>query len=57
MIASAICDTRQVASETARAEGPYAFADPVDVVVHQNDCQEGSDMRFELNRQTRKKNK
>jgi hypothetical protein len=36
-------------------EGPYAFADPVDVVVHQNDCQDGSDMR--LNRQTRKKNK
>ena len=55
MIASAICDNRQVASETVHTEGPYAFADPVDVVVHQNDCQDGSDMR--LNRQTRKKNK
>jgi Pectate lyase superfamily protein len=57
VLASAICDNRQVASETARAEGPYAFADPIDVVVHQNDCQDGSDMRFEVNRQSRKKNK
>jgi hypothetical protein len=55
--ASAICDNRQVSSQTARAEGPYAFADAVDVVVHQNDCETGSDMRFEVNRQTRKKKK
>jgi polygalacturonase len=55
VLASAICDNRQVSSETARAEGPYAFADAIDIVVHQNDCQDGSDMRFEVNRQTRKK--
>jgi hypothetical protein len=57
VLASAICDNRQVSSQTARAEGPYAFADAVDVVVHQNDCGEGSDMRFEVNRNTRKKKK
>ena len=36
-------DLRQSAgqSQTARQEGPYAFADAVDVVVHQNDCEEG----------------
>jgi len=57
VLASAICANRQVASETARSEGPYAFADPVDVVIQQNDCQDGSDMRFEVNRQSRKRNK
>lgn len=57
VLASAICGNRQVASETAHSEGPYAFADPVDVVIHQNDCQDGSDMRFEVNRQSHKRNK
>jgi hypothetical protein len=57
VLASAICDNRQVSSQTARQEGPYAFADSIDVVVHQNDCEDGRDMRFEVNRQTRKKNK
>ena len=57
VLASAICENRQVSSQTARQEGPYAFADAVDVVVHQNDCGEGSDMRFEVNRNTRKKKK
>jgi polygalacturonase len=55
--ASAICDNRQVSSQTARVEGPYAFADAIDVVVHQNDCEAGSDTRFEVNRNTRKKKK
>lgn len=55
--ASAICDNRQVSSQTARAEGPYAFADAIDVIVHQNDCESGSDMRFEVNRNTPKKKK
>ena len=57
VVASAICDNRQVTSQTARQEGPYAFADTIDVVVHQNDCGEGSDVRFEVNRNTRKKKK
>jgi hypothetical protein len=33
--------------------GPY-YADPVDMVVHQDDCLDGQDMRFEVNRQNRK---
>lgn len=57
VLTSSICDNRQVTSQTARSEGPYAFADTIDVVVHQNDCGEGSDMRFEVNRNTRKKKK
>jgi Pectate lyase superfamily protein/Right handed beta helix region len=57
VLASAICGNRQVISEKASSEGLNAFADPIDVVVHQNDCEGGSDMRFEVNRQTRKKNK
>jgi polygalacturonase len=56
VLASAICGNRQVTSEKAPSEGLNAFADPIDIVVHQNDCQDGSDMRFEVNRQTRKKN-
>ena len=57
VLASAICGNRQVTSEKASSEGLNAFADPIDIVVHQNDCEDGSDMRFEVNRQTRKKNK
>src|SRR5262249_61193675 len=53
--ASAICGNRQVTSEKASSEGLNVFADPIDIVVHQNDCEDGSDMRFEVNRQTRKK--
>ena len=55
VLASAICGNRQVTSEKASSEGLNAFADPIDIVVHQNDCEDGSDMRFEVNRQTRKK--
>ena len=53
VLASAICGNRQVTSEKASSEGLNAFADPIDIVVHQNDCEDGSDMRFEVNRQTR----
>jgi hypothetical protein len=55
VLASAICDNRQVTSQAAPSQGLNAFADEIDIVVHQNDCQDGSDMRFEVNRQTRKK--
>ncbi|HSB59503.1 MAG TPA: glycosyl hydrolase family 28-related protein [Methyloceanibacter sp.] len=55
VLASAICDNRQITSEAAPSQGLNAFADAIDIVVHQNDCQDGSDMRFEVNRQTRKK--
>ena len=55
--AAAICDNRQVAHETAATEGLNAFADPVALVVHQNDCGEGHDLRFEVNRGKRKRPK
>lgn len=55
--AAAICDNRQVAHETAATEGLNAFADPVALVVHQNDCGEGRDARFEVNRGKRKRSK
>lgn len=52
ILASAICDNRQVTTQSAPPEGRYAFADPVDMVVHQDDCLDGRDMRFEVNRET-----
>lgn len=57
ILASAICGNRQVRTESAPSDGPYAFADPVDMVVHQDDCLDGRDMRFEVNRETRKQSK
>jgi hypothetical protein len=55
--AAAICGNRQVAHETVATEGLNAFADPVALVMHQNDCDEGSDPRFEVNRSKRKRSK
>jgi polygalacturonase len=53
--ASAICDNRQISSQAAPSGGLNAFADPISIVVHQNDCDEGRDARFEVNRQKRKR--
>jgi hypothetical protein len=47
ILASAICDNRQVPTQSAPSDGPYAYADPVDMFVHQDDCLDGQDMRFE----------
>jgi len=55
--AAAICGNRQVAPETAATGGLNAFADPIAVVMHQNDCEEGRDPRFEVNRGRRKRAK
>jgi polygalacturonase len=55
--AASICANRQVAHETAATEGLNAYADPVALVVHQNDCGEGTDLRFETNRAKRKRSK
>jgi Pectate lyase superfamily protein len=52
--ASAICDNRQITSQLAPSGGLDAFAEPIELVVHQNDCQDGRDPRFEVNRQNRK---
>jgi hypothetical protein len=57
VLASAICSNRQVTSQTEPSGGFNAFAHPIVVVVHQSECQEGWDMRFEVNRQKRKRSK
>jgi polygalacturonase len=53
--ASAICSNRQVMSEEAPSGGLNAYSDPINVVMHQNDCGEGADMRFEVTRFKKKK--
>jgi polygalacturonase len=53
--ASAICNNRQLASQAAPSGGLNVFVDPINIVVHQNDCGEGRDTRFEVNRQKRKR--
>jgi hypothetical protein len=55
--AASICANRQVAYETAATEGLNTYADPVALVVHQNDCGEGTDLRFETNRAKRKRSR
>jgi len=57
VVASAICGNRQAIPETQPANELNAFADPIEMMVHQNDCQDGADMRFEITRETKKKKK
>jgi hypothetical protein len=52
---SAICDNRFVGYEQQQASELNAFADPVEVVALQSDCRDGQDLRFEVNRQKKKK--
>ncbi len=54
---AAICENRHLAAETEPSDGFNAYADPVEIVSLQTDCKEGSDMRFELKRHTKKKHK
>jgi Right handed beta helix region len=53
---TSICENRFVRKETASNQGLNTFADEVEVVSLQMDCSQGSDMRFEKNRQTKRKN-
>jgi hypothetical protein len=55
VLASSICNNRQVTSEAAPSGGFNTYADPIKVMVHQNDCEDGEDMRFEVSRQKKKK--
>ena len=55
VVASAICGNRQIVPEAQPANELNAFADPIEVMVHQSDCQDGTDMRFEIARETKKK--
>jgi hypothetical protein len=51
VLSSAICDNRQVTDQLESSGGLNAFADPVEVVALQSNCQDGRDVRFEVNRQ------
>lgn len=53
---TAICDNRHIAQQAPPTDGLNAFADAVEVVSLQTDCREGRDLRFEVKRQTKKKN-
>jgi len=55
VLASSICSNRQEMSEAAPSGGLNAYADPIKVMVHQNDCEDGEDMRFEVSRQKKKR--
>lgn len=55
VMASGICENRQITEQAAPSSGLNAYADPIALVVHQNDCDDGRDMRFEVNRQKRKR--
>ena len=55
MLASSICNNRQLASEVAPSNGLNAYTDSIAVMVHQNDCEDGEDMRFEVSREKKKK--
>jgi polygalacturonase len=50
ILASAICNNLQVTFQKEPASGLNAYLDPVQLVIHQKECREGMDMRFEVNR-------
>jgi hypothetical protein len=52
-----IYDNRHIGAVKLPPEGLNAYADAVEVVSYQQDCRQGRDLRFEVNRQTKKKNK
>lgn len=52
-----ICDNRFISQQEQTSEGFNAFAEPVEAIAFQNDCSSGRDMRFEVNRITKKKKK
>ena len=54
---TAICHNRHTVKETPPTEGFNAFAEEVEVVALQTDCNNGRDLRFQVTRQTKKKKK
>lgn len=54
---TAICDNRHIGQDVPSPEGLNAYADAVEIVSLQDDCREGRDLRFEVNRNTKKKKK
>jgi Pectate lyase superfamily protein len=57
VLSTAICNNRQVMSQSAPSQGLNPFTEPIDLVIHQNDCSEGQDLRFEVKKDTAKKKK
>jgi hypothetical protein len=57
VLSTAICNNRQITSESAPSQGLNPFTEPIDFVMHQNDCSEGQDLRFEVKKDTAKKKK
>lgn len=55
VLASSICGNRQLMPEATPSAGLNAYADTVAVMVHQNDCEDGADMRFEVTREKHKR--
>ncbi len=55
VLSSAICGNRQASHQSEPSGGLNAFADPAEVVALQSNCQDGSDVRFEVNRGKRRK--
>ena len=54
---SSICNNRSISKEMASSQGFNTYAEPVNMVAFQMNCKEGSDLRFEKNRMTKKKKK
>jgi len=54
---TSICDNRHIGKLEPPQEGLNAFAETVAVVSLQDDCREGRDLRFEMNRGVTKKKK
>jgi hypothetical protein len=54
---TSICENRHVREEEVANQGFNQFADAIEVVSLQIDCRHGRDLRFEKNRQTKKKQK
>jgi hypothetical protein len=52
---TSICNNRFISQEKASSEGFNAYAEPVETVAFQMNCKDGSDMRFEKSRITKKK--
>jgi hypothetical protein len=52
-----ICKNRYISKQVHTSEGFNTFAQPVEAVALQADCSAGRDMRFEVNRNTKKKKK
>ncbi len=54
---SSICGNRYVGQQAEQPGGLNAFAEPTEIVALQENCQDGRDLRFEVNRNTKRRNK